>query len=247
MLSYTFTFLISLWFSAVSCYTLSFSFLPFSTTSLTTVSLYSVSLFTVSLSTPSQVTGVPATEVSSAGAIGFDWDTQRSHTKRPLSSYDSSRVAQQAFFNALRSLCGQSLTGKTQYLWNNDPNDPFVVNPLKAYVRTCSDTQIRIPFHIGNDTSRTWIFTMTPQGLQFKHQHLKPDGTPDRITNYGGMATANGTRWNQFFPADQQTVSLDTAYTTNQWNVVLDLKRGTLEYRLTRYQRPRYTAVFTRD
>lgn len=171
----------------------------------------------------------------------------RNTAQPPSAMVDSSRIAQQAFFNDLRSLCGQSLTGKTQFLWSNDPKDPFVVNPLKAYVRVCTDTEIRIPFHIGEDTSRTWIFTMTAEGLQFKHQHLKPDGTPDRITNYGGMATVSGTRSRQYFPADQQTVSLDTAYTTNQWNVVLDLAQGTLEYRLTRYQRPRYTALFTRD
>src|SRR5688572_7482186 len=98
-----------------------------------------------------------------------------------------SRVTtQRAFFENLRKLCGRQLMGATVFPQNAD--HPLVGKPLLLSVQSCAGNVIRIPFHAGEDKSRTFILTLTDRGLLFKHDHRHPDGTPDRITMYGGWA-----------------------------------------------------------
>ena len=155
--------------------------------------------------------------------------------------------AQVAFFNNIKAQCGASFTGSTEISSSEDPNDPFVVNPLKMHISECSDTEIRMPFYVGADSSRTWILTLTPEGLQFKHQHLLADGTPDTITNYGGMSDGTGTEWDQHFPADEFTASLNSDYTTNKWSLILDAQNGIFDYKLQRHSQPRFEARLMKD
>ncbi len=154
---------------------------------------------------------------------------------------------QVAFFNNIKAQCGASFTGSTEFSSSDDPNDPFVINPLKMEVSECSDTEIRMPFYVGADSSRTWILTLTPEGLLFKHQHLLPDGTPDTITNYGGMSDGTGTEWDQHFPADEFTASLNSDYTTNKWSLILDVENGIFDYKLQRHSQPRFEARLMKD
>jgi hypothetical protein len=154
---------------------------------------------------------------------------------------------QTAFFNNIKAQCGASFTGSTEFSSSDDPNDPFVVNPLKMQISECSDTEIRMPFYVGADSSRTWILTLTPEGLLFKHQHLLPDGTPDTITNYGGMSDGTGTEWDQHFPADEFTASLNADYTTNKWSLILDIENGVFDYKLQRHSQPRFEARLMKD
>ena len=155
--------------------------------------------------------------------------------------------AQVAFFENLKAQCGASFTGNTEFSSSNDPNDPFMVNPLKMSISECSDTEIRMPFHVGADSSRTWILTLSSAGLQFKHEHLLPDGSPDSITNYGGMSDGTGTEWDQHFPADEFTASLNTDYTTNRWSLILDVENGIFDYKLQRHSQPRFEARLMKD
>ena len=53
---------------------------------------------------------------------------------------------------------------------------------------------------VGEDRSRTWILTLSEKGLLFKHDHRHPDGTPDKITMYGGWAAEGGTAYLNVFP-----------------------------------------------
>ncbi len=154
---------------------------------------------------------------------------------------------QVAFFNNIKAQCGASFTGSTEVSSTTDPNDPFVVNPLKMEISECSDTEIRMPFYVGADSSRTWILTLTPEGLLFKHQHLLADGTPDTITNYGGMSDGTGTEWDQHFPADEFTASLNTDYTTNKWSLIVDAENGIFDYKLQRHSQPRFEARLMKD
>lgn len=153
---------------------------------------------------------------------------------------------QMAFFDHLSAQCGSSFTGSTQFVSSNDPNDPFVVNPLKIDIFDCTDKEIRIPFYVGTDSSRTWIITKTRDGLLFKHQHLLPDGSPDSITNYGGLSDGTGTEFAQHFPADEFTASLNSDYTTNKWSLILDPEKGVFEYKLQRHDKPRYEAYLVK-
>jgi hypothetical protein len=92
------------------------------------------------------------------------------------------------------------------------------------HVRGCEDParRIEIPFHVGDDRSRTWILTRTADGLRLKHDHRHADGTDDAVTMYGGGTTAPGTAMRQAFPVDAESVAMFqreglSASVTNTW------------------------------
>ena len=108
---------------------------------------------------------------------------------------------QQAFFQRLLSLCGQTLEGRVA-----SPAVPadadFAGKRLVMHVRDCSPQEIRIPFHVGDDRSRTWVVTRTSSGLRLKHDHRHEDGSEDKLSQYGGDTISPGTASRQEFPAD---------------------------------------------
>ncbi len=109
---------------------------------------------------------------------------------------------QQPFFDNLRPLCGQAYEGRV----TSPPVEAdaaMASQRLVMHVRECSGDTIRIPFHVGEDRSRTWVVTRTPLGLRLKHDHRHEDGSEDRLTQYGGDAAGPGTAGRLEFPADQ--------------------------------------------
>jgi len=134
---------------------------------------------------------------------------------------------QEAFFANLQSLCGQSFAGEVEVDVPPAPdNDAFAGNALVMHVRDCSADEVRIPFHVGADHSRTWVVTRTAAGLRLKHDHRHEDGTPDAVTMYGGDTADAGTATRQEFPVDAESVAtfrregLD-ASVTNTWAIEL--------------------------
>ena len=82
---------------------------------------------------------------------------------------------------------------------------------------------IRIPFFVGKDKSRTWVFTMSKNNLiTLKHDHRHKDGSEDKITQYGGSNPNTGLATIQFFPADQETANLIPYASNNVWWVTID-------------------------
>lgn len=116
---------------------------------------------------------------------------------------------QDAFFERLTTLCGQSFAGRTTV---DTPaptgTDPFAGKALVMHVRDCSPTEIRIPFHVGSDRSRTWVITRTAAGLRLKHDHRHEDGSADALTMYGGDTADAGTPGRQAFPADADSKAM---------------------------------------
>ena len=111
--------------------------------------------------------------------------------------------AQRAFFDRIAALCGQSFAGEvlTDRPESAGPN-AFRDQPLVMHVRECSEREIRIPFHVGNDHSRTWVLTRTHVGLRLKHDHRMQDGSDDPVTMYGGDTATKGSAGRQEFPVD---------------------------------------------
>ena len=108
----------------------------------------------------------------------------------------------------LKSLCGRAFEGKVV---TNDPADAnFASQKLVMHVRECSEAEVRIPFHVGGDRSRTWVLTRTEAGLRLKHDHRHEDGTSDKLTMYGGDSRSTGTAHRQEFPADNDSIALFT-------------------------------------
>ena len=122
-----------------------------------------------------------------------------------------------AFWASLQSLCGRAFAGALAE--GNATDTAFAGRALVMHVRQCSDDEIRIPFHAGEDRSRTWIVTRTADGLRLKHDHRHEDGTEDAITQYGGDTRGPGTATAQEFHADAYTASLIPAAAANVWTV----------------------------
>lgn len=126
---------------------------------------------------------------------------------------------QDAFWTGLASLCGRAYGGRV--VESVPPDTAMSREPLVMHVRECSGDTIRVPFHVGANRSRTWVFTRTPNGLRLKHDHRHEDGVPDSVTMYGGDTRDAGRPDRQEFHADSLTAALIPAARTNIWTVEL--------------------------
>lgn len=124
---------------------------------------------------------------------------------------------QDAFWASLQQMCGNAYAG--QLAEGSAADSAFRQNALVMHVRQCSDREIRIPFHLGENRSRTWIVTRTADGLRLKHDHRHEDGSEDEITQYGGDTRDMGTAARQEFWADAHTAALIPAASTNVWTM----------------------------
>lgn len=146
----------------------------------------------------------------------------------------ASAPAGDRFWAALTPLCGQAFEGRL--VEGTEPSDAEIGRQrLVMHVRACSEREIRIPFQVGEDRSRTWVVTRTEAGVRLKHDHRHEDGTEDRATRYGGDAAhvsdTGGLALD--FPADAYTASLLPAAATNIWTLAIEPGR-TFSYRLRR-------------
>jgi hypothetical protein len=113
------------------------------------------------------------------------------------------------FMASLKQLCGKTLPGK---LVSTDAADAdFAGKPLVIGEVACSDDEVRIPFAVGDNRSRTWLITRTMDGVRLKHVHKHDDGTEDAVSRYGGDTITPGTASRQEFPADAFSKELFTA------------------------------------
>lgn len=139
-----------------------------------------------------------------------------------------------AFFNAIKALCGKAFQGKVS---KDNVGNTFGNAKLVMHVRKCIDSEIQIPFHVGDDASRTWILTKTGAGLMLKHDHRNEDGSFHSSTMYGGHTVDEGFPQVQSFPADVYSKSLFiesgiAASTDNVWQMMIYPSR--FSYRLIR-------------
>ncbi len=132
------------------------------------------------------------------------------------------------FFAGLSALCGKAYEGRVV---STDPQDKDMVGQrLVMHVRDCSADAIRIPFHVGDDRSRTWVISRAGTGLRLKHDHRHQDGSEDVLTQYGGDTFDGGSATRQQFPADAFSKALfqragNPASVTNVWAVEIDAAR----------------------
>lgn len=145
-------------------------------------------------------------------------------------------AAHDAFFDHLAALCGQAFEGKVTV--GNEGDRAFSDHRLVMHVWKCSKNVLHIPFHVGEDRSRTWIITKTGSGLQLKHDHRHEDGRDDETTMYGGHTVDAGWPNAQAFPADQYSKELFVRTgipqsVDNTWYIYI-YPGKTYTYRLTR-------------
>lgn len=153
----------------------------------------------------------------------------------------STLASETSLFDYLKKLDGKTYSGSMTY-----PADPAhdMNQPMEITVKVISENEIRVPFKVGEDRSRTWILTRSPSGVLLKHDHRHEDGTPDDLTNYGGLDTQQQLGTLLVFPADEETAEMLPEASTNVWTFRLTPDRKRLYYYLERHQEPRFEAVF---
>jgi hypothetical protein len=137
-----------------------------------------------------------------------------------LTTAVQARSSADAFWTRLEALCGGAFEGKVVEAPVGDTT--FADKPLVMHVRECASSEIRIPFHVGDDRSRTWVITRAGNGLRLKHDHRHKDGSADARTDYGGDTAEAGTAGKQEFPADRHTSSLIPEAKTNVWTIEIE-------------------------
>jgi len=142
------------------------------------------------------------------------------------------------FMGALASLCGQSFAGKITANEPANPDDAFIGKDLVMHVRDCDSARMAIPFHVGDDHSRTWLITRHADRLRLEHDHRHADGSPDSLSFYGGDAADAGSATRQEFPINDATRDLFTRLDlmvsmTNVWAMEI-IPGARFSYQLTR-------------
>jgi hypothetical protein len=134
-------------------------------------------------------------------------------------------------WNALVPLCGQAFEGRL--VEGTEPSDAAIgAQRLVMHVRNCSAEEIRIPFHVGTNRSRTWVMTRSASGVRLKHDHRHEDGSPDAVTQYGGDTRGDANALRLDFYADAETATMIPAAAPNIWTI--GVEEGRFTYALRR-------------
>ncbi len=138
----------------------------------------------------------------------------------PAPGTSSSPAAE--FLAAVAGMCGNAYGGRIVANEPVQPDDAFEGQALVMHVRTCEPERVLVPFHVGDNHSRTWVLTQHGDRLRLKHDHRHEDGSEDELTQYGGDSTTPGTATRQEFPVDQFSIDLftrtnRTASNDNTW------------------------------
>jgi hypothetical protein len=123
---------------------------------------------------------------------------------------------QDIFWDRLQELCNQAFEGRVIEAPPQD--DWWEAGRFVMHVRECGPQEIRIPLHVDEDRSRTWVVTRTDDGFRLKHDHRLEDGTSDTAnTDYGGDTVDSGSAWRQDFPADAYSIDRVPARASQRW------------------------------
>ena len=132
-----------------------------------------------------------------------------------------------AFLAAIARHCGQAFAGRVLVDEPASADNPFAGQALVMHVRECGTEELRVPFHVGDDHSRTWVLTRTAAGIRLKHDHRHADGSPDAVTMYGGDTASAGTAIRQAFPVDAESIAMfnregRSVSVTNTWAMEIE-------------------------
>lgn len=110
--------------------------------------------------------------------------------------------------------------------------------PMTMHIGTRSASEIRVPFHVGDNRPQTWMLTLTEQGLRWKHDHRQGDGSAGGLTQNDGDTINEGSATHREFPLDAPSIGLFSANdrrdsTTNAWAVEIDVDRSAQELHST--------------
>lgn len=122
------------------------------------------------------------------------------------------------FWSTLQKHCGKAYEG----VITEGATDDFKGKQLVMHIISCKQGEIKIPFHVGENRSRTWVLTKKEKNITLKHDHRHEDGSEDKVTQYGGTSTNSGSANMQIFPADEETIKTIPAAFGNVWWITVD-------------------------
>lgn len=158
----------------------------------------------------------------------------------PLHLIAQEQTSSEKFWTQLQAHCGKAYAG--EIVAGAVPGDGFAGEKLVMHVRSCGKSDIRIPFFVGENKSRTWVLHMNPDNIiSLKHDHRNPDGTEEELTQYGGTSSNHGLAGLQMFPADAHTSQILPAASTNVWWFTID--ESSFTYNLRRIGSDRLFSV----
>ncbi|MCP1728587.1 hypothetical protein J2T60_002601 [Natronospira proteinivora] len=109
---------------------------------------------------------------------------------------------QDEWWDRLQALCGNAYAGEmVQY--DEEADEGWLDVDVIMHVRECSESEIRIPLHVGDNRSRTWILTRSDDSITLKHDHRYPDGSAEALHMYGGTTDDFGSAYRQEFPVGE--------------------------------------------
>lgn len=177
------------------------------------------------------------------GACSVDGPAPAASDQPPATGSDPGdpAEAQRAFFENMRAMCGQTFGGRTVFAEEGDTT----FEPARLYfvVEECDGDELRMPFVVGGDASRTWVLTLDDDGLTFHHEHLRDDGTEYETSGFGGRASDDGTALFQHFP-DFWATEATPAAERRVWRLRIDPEHDLFVYYLDRGGRLAYRLVF---
>ncbi len=150
------------------------------------------------------------------------------------------------FLENLGEYCGYSYEGRTTEFSLGAADEPHPLEDprMLMILEECSEDEIRIPFHVDEDQSRTWVLQIRNDQLHLSHDHRYPDGTEHDQNMYGGYSDARGSGLKHFFPADDFTIAERPQRDINVWSMEVDPDGDKFWYRLYLEGVLRFEATF---
>lgn len=135
-----------------------------------------------------------------------DPDTPEPETPEAETPATAIAPEQEEFWANLEAYCGQAFAGEATNMREGDTRrrELYEGRAMVAHFRQCLDDELRMPAHIDDDRSRTWLLTRVDGGLDLRHDHRRPDGTDDDQTMYGAATSEPGTPLRQEFTREGQ-------------------------------------------
>ena len=101
----------------------------------------------------------------------------------PTAATETQADVHAAFLENLGAACGQAFAGTV----TTAPEDHQGFVPgsaLVMHIRECSADEVSVPVWMGENGSRTWVFTRTAGGIDLRHDHRHADGRSEPNTFY---------------------------------------------------------------
>lgn len=160
-----------------------------------------------------------------------------------IASACTSNTEDADFLSNYADYCGFAYQGQSTLVELGEGN-PLEDAALVMIMDDCTDDEVRMPFHVDDDRSRTWIVRRVDGRLHLSHDHRDPDGTEHAANMYGGYADDDGDATSVYFPADEQTIAERPSRRINRWSKAFDHPNQRYYYRLYLRDTLRYEAEF---